>query len=134
MRIVGWIATNVFGLAILMGLIRGLAGPPPSVPAFIMLPPTPRGEIVSLAFRRGGLDTVVMVILEKITIKNLGTVDLKDIRVACDMTGLSGTTIGRPSSTIYDTVQPGQTRTFQKVNLGFVRSQVTNGACHLVRS
>ncbi len=59
-------------------------------------------------------------------ITNTGTVPLKDITIECRHTAPSGTQIDSNTRTIYEIIQPGETKAFTAFNMGFVHSQVTS--------
>lgn len=66
------------------------------------------------------------------TIKNTLPVKVKDIEVKCTHSAPSGTVIDSNRRTIYEIIGAGRTRTFRKVNMGFIHSQANRSACAVV--
>jgi hypothetical protein len=64
-------------------------------------------------------------------IKNNALIDIKDITVLCEHSAASGTVIDRNSRTIYDVVKSKATRSFKKINMGFIHSQALRSACRI---
>jgi hypothetical protein len=64
-----------------------------------------------------------------IIIENKSTYDVKDLTILCVHRSKSGTEIDATKVTIYDIVKHGKTKSFKKVNLGFVHSQSAECNC-----
>ena len=58
------------------------------------------------------------------TIKNNGTVDVKDIEIECVHYAPSGTKIDSNTRTFYELIKAGESRELKSVNMGFIHSQV----------
>ena len=65
------------------------------------------------------------------TIRNAGTVDIKDIEIVCEHQGPSGTKIDSNTRTIYEIVPAGKTRTFKSFDMGFIHSQAVSSSCRI---
>jgi hypothetical protein len=73
---------------------------------------------VSLAkfdWRKGGFGTVVVATF---WIKNNEAFPVKDVDVACELFGKSGTVLGAVASTIYQTIPPHSQRVIRDLNMG----------------
>jgi hypothetical protein len=57
---------------------------------------------------------------------------VKDIRLACDLFGKSGTKVGSAALPIYDVVKAGQSRQFDDLNMGFVDTQSATAHCEII--
>ena len=63
------------------------------------------------------------------TFTNKGKYAVKDIKVECRSAANSGTFIDKNKKTIYESVQPGETKRIDHFNMGFLNSQATSTAC-----
>ncbi len=86
-------------------------------------------EIADIKFTLGGFENVLVI---KVKLKNRGTVPLKDFVFECVTVSASGTEIGRPRHTLYQSLAPGQSKTFPGVNIGFVNSQTARAGCEVI--
>ena len=68
------------------------------------------------------------------TISNSSDYDVKDIEIRCTHAAPSGTEIDRNTRTLYDIVQARSTRTFPKVNMGFIHSQASRSGCSVQKA
>lgn len=66
------------------------------------------------------------------TIKNAGKQPVKDFKIECDHAGKSGTKIDSNTRTIYETLKPGESRTWTRFNMGFIHSQAERSGCAIV--
>jgi hypothetical protein len=85
--------------------------------------------IVDYSWHKGGFGSVM--VLNKVTIKNTRKIAIADFRITCDTSGPSGTILSSPSTTLYERIEAGKTRTFRDVNLGFIHSQSARASCRV---
>jgi hypothetical protein len=78
----------------------------------------------------GGFGSVMT--LDKFAISNTGKRTVKNFRIVCDLYGPSRTLIGKAASTLYESVQPGQTRAFRAFNMGIINRQSASTNCSIV--
>lgn len=64
-----------------------------------------------------------------ITLKNELPFAVKDIEIRCDHYAPSGTKIDSNERTIFEVMQPGETRSFQDFNMGFIHTQAEKTGC-----
>ena len=109
---------GVIAFSLLMrSLTSGVATPPP---------PESKVSIVRLEWNKGGFGTVM---LATFGVHNGNQYAVKDVKIRCDLAGNSGTTIGSVQQTVFELIPANQTRTFEQVNMGFVRSQASKAVC-----
>ncbi|WP_090261044.1 hypothetical protein [Pseudomonas panipatensis] len=65
------------------------------------------------------------------TIRNDGPVAVKDIEIKCTHFGPSKTEIDSNTRTIYEIINPSQTRTFRNFDMGFIHSQAVSSSCEI---
>jgi hypothetical protein len=88
---------------------------------------TPRDKVaMSFSSSKGGFGSILML---DITLTNKNTFAVKDIEIDCDGYGGSGTKIDHNNKTMYERLEPGETRTFKQFNMGFLNSQVSSSRC-----
>ena len=75
---------------------------------------------------KGGFGSVMFVDLK---FTNNGKHAVKDIEVVCRSAANSGTVIDKNKKTVYEAVQPGETKNIQRFNMGFLNSQATSTSC-----
>ncbi|WP_257164646.1 hypothetical protein [Bradyrhizobium sp. SRS-191] len=92
-------------------------------------PAVDRLEISTYAWEKGGFDNVAIVTL---TILNKNTYAVKDITVACDFSGSSGTKLSGLSQTIYSSIPAKTSKKFNRLNLGLIHSQSARASCSLI--
>ena len=63
------------------------------------------------------------------TVRNTGSVAIKDIEIECVHFGPSGTKIDSNKRTIFEIVEAGKTRVFKNFDMGFIHSQVETTRC-----
>lgn len=83
-------------------------------------------EIVKQAPTKSGFGTVL---LFDFAIANKADAAMKDIELTCTTQGGSGTELNKIKHTIYESIPPGKTRTFNNVNLGFMNTQTDRAGC-----
>lgn len=95
-------------------------------------PPQERPEsevsIKKWNWKKGGFDTVM---IATFTLRNENSYPVKDIKIRCELSGNSGTSIDSVEETIYDSVPANGTKTFPEVSMGFVRSQTSRASCEI---
>lgn len=85
-------------------------------------------QVVTQKWARAGFGSVGVM---DITVKNQNPFAVKDLVVTCDFAGRSGTRFGERSRTIFDVVEAGETKTFRKINMGFISDQAHSGGCEV---
>jgi hypothetical protein len=119
-----WIFASIAGVIIFSLVMRsstsGVAMPPP--------PESPESKvsIVRWEWDKGGFGTVM---LARFSVHNSNPYAVKDIKIRCDLAGNSGTRIDSVQQTVFELIPANQTRTFEQVNMGFVRSQASKAVC-----
>jgi len=83
-------------------------------------------KIVRSSWRKGGFNTVYVL---DITLKNTAWYALKDFYIVCVNRAASGTDLGTSAGTIFEKLEPGQTRRFREVILGAVHPQASLSSC-----
>jgi len=86
-------------------------------------------QIEHITYSFGGFDNVLIV---KVKLKNRGKVTLKDFLFDCVTVSQSNTELGKPQYTLYQSLAPGQSKTFSNVNIGFVNSQTARAGCEVI--
>lgn len=133
-----WIVAVIAGLW-LIGFIANLSNSPgtgsPSV-AGTSAAPAPRlspleqakasTELVDFGWKTTAGGSLMQA---DFTIRNSGTVAVKDIEIHCTHFGPSGTRIDSNTRTIYEIVGSGKTRTFKNFDMGFIHSQAAKTSC-----
>lgn len=102
-------------------------------------PKTPRGylsmttdqvlastKLKSMRWWRDGFDTILMA---DFTIENNSKHGLRDFEVQCSGYAPSGTRIDGNKQVIYETIEPGKSKSFKKINMGFLHGQVQTLGC-----
>jgi hypothetical protein len=92
-------------------------------------PPDRRMSLTGQSWSTGGFDSVGLMTF---TVKNDNPYPIKDFVVSCRFHGNSGTHLGDREHRVYETVKAKTSRTFAKVNIGFIPSQSARGGCSLV--
>jgi hypothetical protein len=102
----------------------GESGSPAAAASPAMLTPRQEAqqslEIVDWRFRTTAGGSIMEADFK---IRNKGTKAFKDIEIQCLHYAPSGTQIDQNTRTIYEVIQPGQTREFKAFNMGFIHSQ-----------
>lgn len=76
-------------------------------------------------------DSLGMVMIADFILKNPTQYRFKDFEIKCTHSSPSGTIIDSNTNTVYDIVEPMSTRAFKKINMGFMRSQVSSSSCKI---
>ncbi len=99
-------------------------------PAYTPPPERPEAKvsIKKWNWTKGGFDTIMK---GTFTIRNDNDYAVKDIRIGCELSANSGTTIDSVDETIYDSIPANNSRTFRAVSMGFVRSQTSRAGCQI---
>ncbi len=86
------------------------------------------GEVVKIVPRKAGFGAVMVI---DITIRNRSLSHLKDFQIRCSNKGPSGTEINASNQTLYETVEARSTRTFRRVEMGFINPQTKSTNCQI---
>lgn len=78
---------------------------------------------------KGGFDNVM---IASFTIRNSAKVKMRDIHLACTVSGESGTVIDAIPKTIYVTVPPRGSKRVSELNLGLINTQVSRANCAII--
>jgi len=142
----GWGCGTVLGIILLLIIIGSLTdksnqqyqnkgiSTSPSSPQFSPKPRPLKEEalesvkVKDFNWYKGGFGNIMVA---DITIENKSPYDVKDLTISCTHRSKSGTEIDITKGTIYDIVKRGKTKTFKKVNLGFVHSQSASCNCKI---
>lgn len=94
---------------------------------------SPRNQALSqvklkFTWRRGGFGTAM---IADFVITNPSPWRIKDMEVTCDHFGPSGTKIDSNVRTIYQTVEPGETKKVDEFNMGIMHAQATKSSCSI---
>jgi hypothetical protein len=91
-------------------------------------PAVNRMQLSNFVWEKSGFDNVAIV---SVTVTNKNDFPVKDIIVACDFRGSSGTTITKQVQVIYDAIPAMKTKKFNKINFGLIHSQAARADCQL---
>lgn len=83
-------------------------------------------EVEKVVWRKEGFGNVMVI---DITLRNDSLSHLKDFQITCESNGPSGTMIDRNSRVLYEMVEARKTRTFRKINMGFINRQASGTQC-----
>ncbi len=86
-------------------------------------------ELTDIKYTFGGFGNMLMI---KVKLKNRGTVQLKDFVFECLTWSESGTVLDGPRYTLYQSLAPGQAKTFPRVSIGFINSQSLRASCEVI--
>jgi len=118
---------GVFGLLLVFFIIGQFVEPKDSTSSAAAVPNSVR--IKDFGWSTGGFGNIMEA---NFTIKNELSISIKDIEITCKHSSPSGTYIDSNSRTIYEIIKAGRTRTFNKVNMGFIHSQASRSSCKVV--
>jgi hypothetical protein len=76
--------------------------------------------------RKEGFGNVLVI---DITLRNDALSHLKDFQISCTTRARSGTIVSNNTRTLYEVVDARSTRTFRKLNMGFINSQSSKTNC-----
>lgn len=77
-------------------------------------------EIIDFQWGKEGFGSIMEA---SFTIRNSGATDVKDIEIECTHFAPSGTKIDSNTRTIFEVIKAGESRTFTKLNMGFIHNQ-----------
>ena len=80
-------------------------------------------------FELGGLDNPLVI---KVKLKNRASFSIKDFVIGCVAVAPSGTVIGTPKTTLYQSLAAGQAKVFPDIAVGLVNSQVAKAGCSVI--
>jgi hypothetical protein len=83
---------------------------------------------VKFVGRKEGFGNVLVI---DVTIRNDSLSNLKDFHIVCESMGSSGTVTDQNTRVLYGVVEARKTRTFRKLNMGFVNQQSVNADCRV---
>ena len=95
-----------------------------------VMPPLPRHKmaITDITWKRSAGGSLAEMTLK---ISNDNDYPVKDMEIACQFSGPSGTVIKRKSAHIYEVIAAGKSRTFRRIEFGFIDKQVNGAVCDL---
>ena len=79
----------------------------------------------------GSIELHGSVFVGSFVIENGNDFAIKDVDLACDVKGRSGTVTDTVRETVYDSFKPGQSKRTGKINFGFVSSQASSVSCEI---
>jgi hypothetical protein len=122
-RIIVWGFIGLLAIGFMRNVFLGPKGGVPSVAAAA----SPRDKVaLKFSTSKGGFGSILMLDL---TLTNNNAFAIKDIAIDCDGYASSGTKIDNNKKTLYESLEPGQTRSFDKFSMGFLHSQVSETRC-----
>lgn len=86
-------------------------------------------DLVDFAWRKGGFGVVMEATFK---VRNRSPFDIKDIAFICDHSAQSGTKIDSNRQVVFQLVKKGATKTFSKINMGFIHTQAASSSCRIV--
>lgn len=90
--------------------------------------PEQGARLVKFVGRKEGFGNVLVI---DVTIQNDSLSNLKDFQIVCESRGPSGTVTDQNTRVLYGVVEARKTRTFRKLNMGFVNQQSVNADCRV---
>lgn len=100
---------------------------PPAAPSK-KVDPADLVKIVSYSARKGGFKNVMIVTFK---LRNDNPYPVKDFQIVCGQYGQSGTELPATFDTLYERLEPGQTKTFKDVNMGLIHPQSVRFNCSI---
>lgn len=91
--------------------------------------PGDRLTMPSFSWKLGGFKNVGIV---SVTIANGNNFAVKDVGIACEFSGKSGTVLTTAAGRIYDTLRAKGKQTFKEVNMGLIDNQSARASCRVV--
>jgi hypothetical protein len=79
-----------------------------------------------MTWEKGGFGTVLVA---DVTLTNKSSHPVKDVELSCIAVAESGTELGRPRHTIYESFAPKKTKTVRRTTIGFIHSQTHKVGC-----
>jgi hypothetical protein len=86
-------------------------------------------RIKGVSWAKDGFGTVMVA---SFTIHNDNTVPVKDVKITCASSGLSGSDIDQNTKTVFDRVGERSFLQVTKMNMGFIRSEAVDTKCKVV--
>lgn len=86
-------------------------------------------EMKNSSWRAGGFGRVM---IASFTIKNPLPFDVRDVGVACEVFGASGTRIGLVGKVVYQTVKAGRQTRVDDLSMGIIDGQSSSANCNIV--
>lgn len=93
--------------------------------------PAQQIELSKLSWRKDGFGTVMTL---SFTATNKNSFDVKDLTIKCTHSAPSGTEIDSNTSTLYEVIKSGASRSFRNFNMGFIHSQSARTSCEVTRA
>ena len=90
--------------------------------------PEQGAQLVKFVGHKEGFGNVLVI---DVTIRNDSLSNLKDFQIVCESMGPSGTVTDQNTRVLYGVVEARKTRTFRKLNMGFVNQQSVNADCRV---
>lgn len=97
----------------------------------IQYPEEAGASVEKVAARKAGFGNVLMI---DVTLRNDSLSNLKDFQITCRSKGNSGTVMDSNTRVLYEVVDARTSRTFSKVNMGFLHSQAASTDCSVDRA
>lgn len=88
-------------------------------------------SVEKVVARKAGFGNVLMI---DVTLRNDSLSNLKDFQITCQSKGNSGTVMDSNTRVLYEVVDARTSRTFSKVNMGFLHSQAASTDCSVDRA
>ncbi len=66
-----------------------------------------------------------------LSINNQSNYDIKDIEIACNLYGKSGTLIDTTNAVIYEVIKRKSKKRIEEFNMGFIHKQASNAGCEI---
>ncbi len=89
------------------------------------------GVITKYKGRKEGFGNVLVI---DITVRNRSRSNLMDFEITCETFGGSGTTLGRNTKVLYETVEGRSERPFREINMGLIDPQTKRSSCQIDRA
>jgi hypothetical protein len=122
-----WSGGALFGVALLAAMISqtgNQSGTNKSAPASSGTAsaerhsnPADQVKILSYSASKGGFNNVMILTMK---LRNDNAFAVKDFQIVCANYAPSGTELPASFGTLYEKLEPGQTKTFRKINLGLM--------------
>jgi len=131
-----WIGGTLFGVSLLVGMISQTVNRPATdqtKPAASSTAPVDRHhnpadqiKILSYSASKGGFDNVMILSMK---LRNDNPFVVKDFQIVCANYAPSGTELPASFGTLYEKLEPGETRAFKKINLGLMPPDSSSFKC-----
>jgi hypothetical protein len=131
-----WIGGTLFGVALLGAMISQTSNPGAtdktkpalSGTAAVERPSNPADQVKILSYSasKGGFNNVMILTMK---LRNDNAFAVKDFQIVCANYAPSGTELPASFGTLYEKLEPGQAKTFRKINLGLMPSDSNTYKC-----